>query len=235
MKTIGLIGGMSWESTVLYYHHINQAVATRLGGLSSARILLSSLNFAEIAAMQRAGHWEDMATLLASAAQKLVTAGADCILIGTNTMHKVAPAVQAAIRVPLLHIADATAQAIREHGLQRVGLLGTRFTMEQDFYSGHLAQYGIETLVPDEAGRAEVHRIIFDELCQGHILDSSRQTLLRIADGLAAQGAQGLILGCTEIPLLLQQAHCPMPLFDTTALHAQAATVFALAERAQAA
>lgn len=234
MKTIGLIGGMSWESTVLYYRHINQAVATQLGGLSSARILLSSLNFAEIAAMQRAGQWDEMAALLADAAQKLVVAGADCILIGTNTMHKVAPAVQAAIPVPLLHIADATARKIREQGLQRVGLLGTRFTMEQPFYAEHLAGFGIETLTPDEADRAEVHRIIFDELCQGLILESSRQTLLCIAEKLAARGAQGLVLGCTEIPLLLHQSHSAMPLFDTTALHAQAASDFALAKSPQA-
>ena len=228
MKTIGLIGGMSWESTTLYYQTMNRAVAERLGGLNSARVVLASVNFAEIAAMQRAGQWAEMAEVLADCARKLESAGADCILIGTNTMHKVAPQVQAAIGVPLLHIADAAAIAIREHGLRKVGLLGTRFTMEQPFYAEHLAQYGIEAVIPNEADRAEVHRIIFDELCQGKMLDYSRHTLLRIADKLAVQGAEGLILGCTELPLLLQQSHTPIALFDTTVLHALAAVDFAL-------
>lgn len=228
MKTIGLIGGMSWESTTLYYQIMNRAVAERLGGLNSARIVLTSVNFAEIAAMQRAGQWPEMANLLAQHARKLEQAGADCILIGTNTMHMVAPEVQARIGIPLLHIADAAAISIREHGLHKVGLLGTRFTMEQPFYAEHLAKYGIETVVPNETERAEVHRIIFEELCQGKMLDYSRYTLLHIADKLAAQGAQGLILGCTEIPLLLQQKNTEMPLFDTTALHALAAVDFAL-------
>ncbi|MDR3410197.1 MAG: aspartate/glutamate racemase family protein [Formivibrio sp.] len=230
MKTIGLIGGMSWESTTLYYQIINRAVAERLGGLNSARIVLASVNFAEIAAMQRAGQWAEMAGLLADNARKLEHAGADCILIGTNTMHKVAPQVQSAIGVPLLHIADAAASAIRAQGLRKVGLLGTRFTMEQPFYAEHLAQFGIEAITPDEALRNEVHRIIFEELCQGKMLDYSRHVLLRIADILAEQGAEGLILGCTELPLLLQQNHTTFPLFDTTALHALAAVDFALQE-----
>lgn len=228
LKTIGLIGGMSWESTTLYYQIINRAVAERLGGLHSARIQMTSLNFAEIAVMQKAGQWPEMADLLAKTALKLEQSGADCILIGTNTMHKVAPEVQSAIRVPLLHIADITAQAVHASGLRKVGLLGTRFTMEQPFYAERLQRYGIEAVVPDEADRAEVHRIIFEELCQGKLLDYSRHTLLRIADKLAEQGAEGLILGCTEIPLLLQQQHTDLQLFDTTALHALAAVDFAI-------
>lgn len=204
MKTIDLIGGMSWESTTLYYQTMNRAVAERLGGLNSARIVLTSVNFAEIAAMQHAGLWLQMANLLTQHARQLEKAGADCILIGTNTMHRVAPEVQREIKVPLLHIADAAAAAIRARGLRKVGLLGTRFTMEQPFYTEHLASYGIETEIPNETDRSEVHRIIFDELCQGKILDYSRHALLRIADRLAEQGAEGLILGCTEIPLLLQ-------------------------------
>ncbi|SFN24749.1 aspartate racemase [Formivibrio citricus] len=228
LKTIGLIGGMSWESTTLYYQVINREVARRMGGLHSARIHVASLNFAEIAAMQKAGQWDEMAGLLADTARKLESAGADCILIGTNTMHKVAPQVQDAIRMPLLHIADAAAEAIRAQGLKKVGLLGTRFTMEQPFYAEHLARHGIETLIPEEADRAEVHRIIFEELCQGKMLDTSRQTLLRIAENLAEQGAEGLILGCTELPLLVDQQHCTLPIFDTTTLHAIAAVDFAL-------
>lgn len=231
MKTIGLIGGMSWESTTLYYQIMNSAIASRLGGLNSANVLLASLNFAEIAAMQREGQWEQLAAQLSDAACRLEKAGADCMLIGTNTMHLVAPQVQNAIRIPLLHIADAAAVAIRTHGLNRVGLLGTRFTMEQPFYSEHLNRYGIETVVPDAENRVEVHRIIFEELCRGRILDSSRRTLLGIADELSAQGAQGLILGCTELPLLLQQQHTSLPLFDTTTLHALAAVDFALGDR----
>lgn len=228
LKTIGLIGGMSWESTTLYYQVINREVARRLGGLHSARIHVASLNFAEIAGMQKAGQWDEMANLLADTARKLECAGADCILIGTNTMHKVAPQVQSAIQMPLLHIADAAAAAIQAQGMNKVGLLGTRFTMEQPFYAEHLAQHGIEAVIPDEADRAEVHRIIFEELCQGQMLESSRQTLLRIAEQLAENGAQGLILGCTELPLLVDQQHCAMPLFDTTTLHALAAVDFAL-------
>lgn len=228
LKTIGLIGGMSWESTTLYYQVINREVARRMGGLHSARIHVASLNFAEIAAMQKAGQWDEMAELLADTARKLENAGADCILIGTNTMHKVAPQVQDAIRMPLLHIADAAASAIHAQGLRKVSLLGTRFTMEQPFYAEHLARHGIETLIPEETDRAEVHRIIFEELCQGKILDTSRHTLLRIAENLAEQGAEGLILGCTELPLLVDQQHCTLPLFDTTTLHAIAAVDFAL-------
>lgn len=227
-KTIGLIGGMSWESTTLYYQIMNQETASRLGGLNSARIQLTSLNFAEIAALQKAGEWERMAEILADSARMLEQAGADCVLIGTNTMHRVAPQVQNAIQVPLLHIADITAEAITATGLRKVGLLGTRFTMEQPFYKERLAAAGIETLIPGEANRVEVHRIIFEELCQGKILADSRWRLLNMVEELHSQGAEGVILGCTELPMLLQQHACPLPLFDTTTLHAKAAVNFAL-------
>lgn len=230
LKTIGLIGGMSWESTALYYQAINREVARRLGGLHSAHMLIESLDFDVIAALQRAGDWPAMGAILADSAARLEAAGADCVLIGTNTMHKVAPAVTARVRIPLLHIADAAGRAIRARGLARVALLGTRFTMEQPFYAERLAAHGIETLVLDEAGRAEVHRMIFEELCRGRILDASRQHLLAIASDLAARGAEGLVLGCTELPLLIGQDDVPLPLFDTTALHALDAVAFALGE-----
>ena len=228
MRTIGLIGGMSWESTVLYYRIINREVARRLGGLSSARIHLLSLNFSDIAQRQRADDWAGLADTLAGAARSLQQAGADCVLIGTNTMHKVAPEVQAATPLPLLHIADITGQAIAAQGLQRVGLLGTRFTMEQPFYAERLQAKGIACLVPPRAERDEVHRIIFEELCQGVFLDRSRETLLGFIDGLAARGAQATVLGCTELPLLIAAHHSPLPMFDTTELHALAAVEFAL-------
>lgn len=228
MRCVGLIGGMSWESTTLYYQVMNREVARRLGGLHSARVLLMSLDFADIAQRQREGDWPGMATSLADAAKRLEQAGADCVLIGTNTMHKVADEVQRAIDVPLLHIADVTAQAIRAQGVQRVALLGTRFTMEQPFYRDRLAQMGVDVLTPDEAGRAEVHRIIFEELCLGVCTPESRIRLQRLCDSLVAQGAQGVVLGCTELPLILQASDVPVPLFDTTTLHALAAVDFAL-------
>ncbi len=229
MKTIGLIGGMSWESTSLYYQIVNREVARRLGGLHSAPMHLISLNFEDIASRQRAQDWSGMSRILVNAARQLEVSGADCVLIGTNTMHKVAPDVQAAIGVPLLHIADVTAQAIHDRGLHTVGLLGTRFTMEQPFYVTHLAQQGIACLVPDELERAEVHRIIFDELCKGECSNASRRSLQEICARLGQQGAQGIVLGCTELPLLLQPEDVALPLFDTTALHARAAVDFALA------
>ncbi|MEJ5999612.1 aspartate/glutamate racemase family protein [Paucibacter soli] len=235
MKSIGLIGGMSWESTALYYQIINREVARRLGGLHSARLHLQSLDFQQVVARQQSGAWAELSGMLASAGQALQHSGADCVLIGTNTMHRVAPEVQAQLQVPLLHIADATAAAIKAAGCRRVALLGTRYTMEQPFYTEHLARHGIACLVPEEAERAEVHRIIFDELCQGHCLESSRQTLKAIIAGLAAQGAEGAILGCTELPLLLQAADVALPLFDTTRLHALAAVDFALGDYPQAA
>lgn len=228
-RTIGLIGGMSWESTALYYQIINREVARRLGGLHSASLHLISLDFADIAARQRQQDWDGMGGILASAAQRLEASGADCVLIGTNTMHRVAPQVRSAIGVPLLHIADVTADAILAQRLNKVGLLGTRFTMEQPFYVDCLKARGIEVVVPDEAGRAEVHRIIFEELCQGSVRPESRVALQAICAGLAGQGAQGVVLGCTELPMILGAADVALPLFDTTTLHALAAVAFALA------
>jgi len=228
MKTIGLIGGMSWESTALYYQTINREVARRLGGLHSASFNLISLNFEEIARRQRSQDWDGMSRILVDAAQRLEEGGAQCVLIGTNTMHRVASEVQSAIGIPLLHIADVTAQAIHAKGSRVVGLLGTRFTMEQPFYVDRLASHGIGCVVPDEPARAEVHRIIFDELCKGQILDSSRMALQEICAGLASRGAEGIVLGCTELPLILSADDTTLPIFDTTSLHALAAVEFAL-------
>jgi len=230
LKTIGLIGGMSWESTTLYYQIINREVARRRGGLSSAKLNLVSLDFQDIALRQRQGDWPGMAAILAGAAQQLQSTGADCVLIGTNTMHKVAPEVQAATDVPLLHIADVTADAIIRTGLGTVGLMGTSFTMEQPFYVERLAERGIACVVPNQRQREEIHRIIFEELCQGKVLDTSRKWLqLCIAD-LQARGAQGVVLGCTELPLILRPGDSAVPMFDTTSLHAMAAVDFALAD-----
>lgn len=228
MKTIGLIGGMSWESTVLYYQLINREVARRRGGLSSAKLNLVSLDFEDIANRQRAEDWSGMAGILCGAAQQLEATGAGCVLIGTNTMHILAPDVQAAVPLPLLHIADFTADAILAQGLNCVGLMGTRFTMERPFYADRLAQKGITCVVPDEPQRAEIHRIIFEELCRGEFKESSRQWFIDCMHDLQERGAQGMVLGCTEIPLLIQPHHVSMPIFDTTALHALAAVDFAL-------
>ncbi len=230
MKCIGLLGGMSWESTVSYYQALNRGVRAQLGGLHSARVLLNSVDFAGIERLQHAGDWPATARLLAAEARKLQDGGADFLLIGTNTMHKVAPEIEAAIDIPLLHIADATAAKLRADGIARVGLLGTRFTMEQDFYKGRLqARFGLTVLVPDEAGRERVHRIIYDELCLGAIRASSRAESLAIIAGLAAAGAEAVILGCTEIALLVGDARAAVPLYDTTAIHAEAAVALALA------
>ncbi|MGL5092695.1 MAG: aspartate/glutamate racemase family protein [Aeromonas sobria] len=229
MKCIGLLGGMSWESTVSYYQALNRGVRTQLGGLHSARVLLNSVDFAEIERLQHTGDWPATARLLAAEARKLQDGGADFLLIGTNTMHKVAPEIEAAIDIPLLHIADATAAKLRADGVTRVGLLGTRFTMEQDFYKGRLQErFGLAVLVPDEAGRERVHRIIYDELCLGEIRESSRAEYLAIIEGLAAAGAEAVILGCTEIALLVGDARAAVPLYDTTAIHAEAAVALAL-------
>jgi aspartate racemase len=228
MKTIGLIGGMSWESTVLYYQTIQREVIARRGGLTSAPLAMISLNFEDIATRQKAQDWAGMAEILSDAARKLEQAGAQCVLIGTNTMHRVAPEVEAAVKVPLLHIADVTARAIIRAGLSKVGLLGTLFTMEQPFYRERLARYGIECVTPGEDERREVHRIIFEELCKGQFKDGSRRALQEIIAGLGQAGAQGVILGCTELPLILKQEHCGMPSFDTTELHALAAVDFCL-------
>ena len=229
MKTIGLIGGMSWESTALYYQIINREVGRRLGGLHSAPLHLLSLDFEDIASRQRAADWSGMSSILIDAARKLESGGADCVLIGTNTMHKLAPEVGAAVGVPLLHIADATAQAVRAAGLDKIGLLGTRFTMEQPFYRARLAGHGVECVVPSDAERGEVHRIIFEELCKGSFPDSSRRALQEICAGLAEQGAQGIVLGCTELCLIVGENDLTIPCFDTTSLHALAAVEFALA------
>ncbi|TNI79439.1 aspartate racemase [Aeromonas veronii] len=230
MKCIGLLGGMSWESTVSYYQALNRGVRAQLGGLHSARVLLNSVDFAAIERLQHAGDWPATARLLAAEARKLQDGGADFLLIGTNTMHKVAPEIEAAIDIPLLHIADATAAKLQADGITRVGLLGTRFTMEQDFYKGRLQdRFGLAVLVPDEAGRERVHRIIYDELCLGEIRESSRAEYLAIIAGLAAAGAEAVILGCTEIALLVGDARAAVPLYDTTAIHAEAAVALALA------
>lgn len=229
MKTIGLIGGMSWESTALYYRQINEAVKQRLGGLHSAKLLLLSVDFAEIEALQRAGNWQAAGEILAQAARTLQTAGADFLVLCTNTMHIVAPAIEEAVNIPLLHVADPTAQAIRAAGVSRVGLIGTRFTMEKPFYTDRLVQqHGLQVVLPDEADRTTVHRIIFEELCLGQTLDASRHAYRRIMQKLVAQGAQAIILGCTEITLLVGPDDASVPLFDTTALHARAAALQAL-------
>ena len=230
MKTIGLIGGMSWESTASYYRLINQAVQARLGGLHSAPLILHSVDFAGIEQLQRAGDWDAAGAQLAQAARGLQAAGAQVLLICANTMHKVAPAIESAVQIPLLHVVDATAAAVRQAGVQRVGLLGTRFTMEQPFYVERLQQQGLDVLLPDADDRATVHRVIYDELCQGRILDHSRDDYRRVMAALVAQGAEGIILGCTEIALLVDAGDAAVPLFDTTGLHAQAAVDWALAD-----
>lgn len=229
MKTIGLIGGMSWESTIPYYRQINQRIKQQLGGLHSAKIILYSVDFAEIEALQRSGDWDKAGELLAQAAVKLQTAGADCLVLCTNTMHKVAAAIEGAVAIPLLHIADATAEAIQSAGIKKVALLGTRFTMEQDFYKQRLVDcYALEVLVPDEEGRTLVHQVIYQELCLGLVNQESRRQYQQIMAELVTQGAEAIILGCTEIGLLVSAEDCAVPLFDTTALHAQKAADFAL-------
>ena len=228
MKTIGLLGGMSWESTVPYYQIINTLVKERLGGLHSARCVLYSVDFAEIEACQAAGEWERSGEILGRAAAALERAGADFIVICTNTMHKVYDQVQAAVSVPILHIAEVTAAALRRRGITTAALLGTRYTMEQDFYKGKLQEYGLQVLVPGPERRQEVNRIIFEELCLGTISPKSRAYFNDTIRELEAAGAQGVILGCTEIGLLVRQEDVSLPLFDTTVLHATAAAERAL-------
>ncbi|MCK5866321.1 aspartate/glutamate racemase family protein [Marinobacter adhaerens] len=228
MKTIGLLGGMSWESTQTYYRLINEGVKNRLGGLHSAKLVLFSVDFAEIEALQHKGDWPATADILAGAALSLQKAGADFLVIGTNTMHKVAPEIEQAIGIPLLHISDATAQVLKKDGVTRVGLLGTRFTMEQAFYRERLEAAGIDVLTPDESQRDEVHRVIYEELCQGEIKPDSRHTYLDIVSSLSGRGAQAVILGCTEIGLLIRQADTEVPLYDTTEIHAARALELAL-------
>ena len=228
MKTIGLLGGMSWESTLPYYRLINQAVQERLGGLHSARIVLYSFDFDDVERLQRAGDWDAAGMLLADAARRLVAAGAELLVLCTNTMHRVAPALEAAVPVPLLHIADPTAEAIRRAGYATVGLIGTRFTMEQDFYRDRLRGHGLEVLTPPPADRELVHRVVYEELCRGRVLDASRAAYRRVMADLVARGAQAVILGCTEISLLVGPQDATVPLFDTTRLHALSAAGRAL-------
>jgi aspartate racemase len=229
VKTIGLIGGMSWESTVPYYRLINEGVKQRLGGLHSARVVLYSVDFHDIERLQHADRWDEAGAMLANAARALQSAGAEFLVLCTNTMHKVAPAIEAAVAIPLLHIADPTAEAVKQAGIHTVGLLGTRFTMEEDFYRGRLeSHHGLTVVIPDAADRDVVHRVIYDELCLGITQDASRAAYREIIGRLVAQGAQGIILGCTEIGLLVKTEDAPVPLFDTTALHAASAVEFAL-------
>ena len=229
MKTIGMIGGMSWESSIEYYRIINETVKEQLGDLHSAKSLMYSVDFAEIEVLQREGRWQEATRAMVEAARSVEAGGADFLIICTNTMHKMADEVQKSIAIPLLHIADATAEAIKARGLQRVGLLGTRFTMEEDFYRGRLVEkHALEVLVPEAAEREIVHRIIYDELVLGRIVPASKAEYLRIIGGLAEAGAEGIILGCTEIGLLVSQADSRLPLFDTTRIHALAAVQYAL-------
>jgi aspartate racemase len=229
MRTIGLIGGMSWESTVPYYQTINRVVGRRLGGLHSAKVALYSVDFDEIEKLQHAGKWEESGEILADAARAVRRAGADFIVLCTNTMHKVAPQIEAAVDVPLLHIADATAARVKGAGVTRVGLLGTRFTMEEDFYRGRLeTRHGLSVLTPPAGDRDLVHRVIYGELCLGRVLEGSRSAFRQVVDGLVERGAQGVILGCTEIGLLLKPEDAPVALFDTAAIHAEAAAEYAL-------
>ncbi|GAA4850392.1 aspartate/glutamate racemase family protein [Kitasatospora terrestris] len=228
MKTIGLLGGMSWESTAEYYRLLNELTRERLGGLHSAKCVLYSVDFAEVERLQAAGDWEAAGELLAEAARSVQAAGADLLLICTNTMHKVADRVAEAVSVPLLHLADATAGAVLAAGVRRVGLLGTAFTMEQDFYRERLAGHGLEVLVPDAAGRALVHRVIYEELCVGVVREESREAYRKVIAELVAAGAEGVVLGCTEIELLVGAGDSPVPVFPTTRIHAEAAVTAAL-------
>jgi aspartate racemase len=228
VRTLGLLGGMSWESTLPYYRIVNERVRQRLGGLHSAKLVLHSVDFAEIEALQHAGDWGAAGVILVEAARGLRAAGAEGLVICTNTMHLVAPAIEAAVDLPLLHIADATAARIREAGLSRVALLGTRFTMERDFYRQRIEAAGIEVTVPAAPQREIVHRVIYEELCLGRILDASREAYRGIIEDLVARGAQGVILGCTEIGLLVGEGDATVPLFDTARIHAEAAADWAL-------
>ena len=229
MKTIGLLGGMSWESTIPYYRLINEGIKQQLGGLHSASLLLHSVDFHEIEACQSRGEWDKAGDILAQAASGLQQAGAEGIVLCTNTMHKVAEAIESRCSLPFLHIADATGRVISAQGMRRVALLGTRYTMEQDFYRGRLEQqFAIESLVPEADVRAKINQVIFDELCLGRFSDASRQYYIEVIENLAAQGAEGVIFGCTEIGLLVPVERSPIPVFDTTAIHAADAVTFML-------
>lgn len=228
MKTIGLVGGITWHSSLDYYRFFNQLVNERLGGDNSAKVILNSVNYGDIKRLTQAGNWEGITDIIGGAAKKAIAAGADCILLGANTMHHIADEIQAMISVPLIHIADATAKAITEQGLSTIALLGTKYTMQFEFYKKRLLTHGIQTLIPDEAGVEYVNKSIYEELGKGIFLPATRQGFLDIIAQLTRQGAGGAILGCTEIPLLIKQEHCPVPVFDTTFLHAKAAVDFAL-------
>lgn len=231
MKTIGLLGGMSWESSLEYYRLINEATKARLGRLHSAQSIMFSVDFEEIEILQHQGKWERLTEIMIEGAKRVERGGADLLVICTNTMHRMADAVQSAISIPLLHIADATAAEIHGLNLKTVGLLGTKFTMEQDFYKGRLSEkHGLRVVVPGDADRDIVHRIIYNELCHGRTLESSRSEYIRIINDLVRQGAQGIVLGCTEIPLLVKQSDVAVPVFDTTTIHARRAVDVALSD-----
>ena len=231
MKIIGMIGGMSWESSIEYYRIINQTTRETLGGLHSAKSIMYSVEFAEIEELQHQNRWQETSQILIAAAKNLERAGADFIIICTNTMHKVYDDVQNNLQIPMLHIADTTAEEIRARGITKIGLLGTRFTMEEDFYKGRLTEkYGMKVIIPSPAEMEEVHRVIYEELCAGKILESSKEKYIDIITGLVNEGAEGIILGCTEIGLLIKSPDSPVPLFDTTEIHANAAVRFALSK-----
>ena len=231
MKTIGMIGGMSWESSIEYYRIINETVRTELGGLHSAKSMMVSVEFAEIETLQHQDRWDEAAKILIAAARSLESGGADFTIICTNTMHKLYDKIQQSVRIPLLHIADATAELIKAQGIQKIALLGTRFTMEENFYKGRLIEkYGLEVIIPGSEDMEIIHRIIYDELCAGVIQPDSKQQYADIIQRLAKEGAEGIILGCTEIGLLVKQEDSPVPLFDTTEIHARAAVKYALAD-----
>lgn len=233
MKTLGLIGGMSWESTQTYYRLINQKVRDELGGLHSAKIVLYSVDFAEIEALQHKGDWQATAEILGSVGRSVESAGADVLVLCTNTMHKVASEIEQAVSIPLLHIADATANVLEQDGITCVGLLGTRFTMEQTFYVDRLEHRGIQVVVPDESQRERIHSVIYDELCRGVVNPDSKTDYLDVIASLTERGAQGVILGCTEIGLLVQAADTEVRLYDTTEIHAEQAVQLALGQRSQ--
>jgi amino-acid racemase len=230
MRVIGLLGGMSWESTVTYYQELNRGVRKRLGGLHSASCLLSSVDFAEVEQMQERGAWNEAGKYLAEHARQLELGGAECVVLCTNTMHRVYDSIRAAVTIPVLHIADGTAEPLDRAGYRTVGLLGTRYTMEQDFYRSRLTERGFTVMTPDAEQRELVHEIIYTELCLGKVLDHSREAYLEVVESLARRGAEAVILGCTEIGLLLNEANCPLPVFDTTLLHVEAALDWALGQ-----
>lgn len=229
MRRLGLLGGMSWQSSALYYSLVNDLVAERLGGVHSADLVMVSVDFAEVERLQAAGDWAAASDLLAREAQGLEAAGAEAIVLCTNTMHLVAPAIEEAVSIPLLHLADVTAHAVSAAGLDRVGMLGTRFTMQQPFLRDRIASHGLDVLVPEPDDQEVVHRVIYEELVRGVVSEQSRAEYLRIIDRLVARGAQGIVLGCTEIEMLIEQHHVARPLFPTTRLHAEAAVEWALA------